>query len=155
MTFFSQEVILSILPCRRPRTRSRGGVWVPPVLVRYWVTTVRRTQMSRFLILNQRVQIRQIGLRKTDFWKKCQTWTALPDTESPPKYFTFGKFRKPWLGAKGHVSVITKVASARELGYDWGRSLREHPRTPGQRPASTNHDIWCWKHCVFLFRLLA
>ncbi|KAF5933151.1 hypothetical protein HYC85_029322 [Camellia sinensis] len=32
--------------------------------------------------------------------------------------------------AKGHMSVITKVASARELGYDWGRSLREHPRSP-------------------------
>ena len=24
--------------------------------------------------------------KKTDFWKQCQTWTALPDTESPPKY---------------------------------------------------------------------
>ena len=24
---------------------------------------------------------------KQIFEKKCQTWTALPDTESPPKYF--------------------------------------------------------------------
>ncbi|GMP93691.1 hypothetical protein CsSME_00043416 [Camellia sinensis var. sinensis] len=40
-----------------------------------------------------------------------------------------------------HVSVITKVASAWELGYDWGRSLREHPCSPNQRSASTSYDI--------------
>ena len=34
---------------------------------------------------------------KTDFWKKCQIWTALPDTESPPKYFILEEFKKPWL----------------------------------------------------------
>ncbi|KAF5960667.1 hypothetical protein HYC85_001876 [Camellia sinensis] len=67
---------------------------------------------------------------KTDFRKKCQTWTALPDTESPPKYFILGNLGNPDSVPKGHVSVITKVASARELGYDWGRSLREHPRSP-------------------------
>ena len=32
---------------------------------------------------------------KTDFRKKCQSWTALPDTESPPKYFILGNLGNP------------------------------------------------------------
>ena len=32
---------------------------------------------------------------KLIFKKKCQTWTVLPDEESPPEYFILGKFRKP------------------------------------------------------------
>ena len=65
--------------------------------------------------------------------------------------FYFGIFRTPWLCAKGHASVISKIASARELGYDWGRSLREHPRAPDQRSASTNHNIYFRKTlCVLI-----
>ena len=79
----------------------------------------------------------------------------MPDTESPPKYFILGNLGNPASVPTGHVSVITKVASARELGYDWGRSLREHPRSPGHRPASTNHDINFRKHCEFLFRFIS
>ena len=32
---------------------------------------------------------------KQIFKKKCQTWTALPDTESPPKYFILGNLGNP------------------------------------------------------------
>ena len=33
---------------------------------------------------------------KTDFfWKEVQTWTALPDTESPPKYFILENLGNP------------------------------------------------------------
>ena len=59
------------VPERPGRVKSRS--------VHIGVTTVRGTQMSRFLILNQRVQIRQIVL-KTDFFERsAKTWTALPD----------------------------------------------------------------------------
>ena len=44
-------------------------------------------------------------------------------------------------GRGGTVFPHTKVASARVLRYEWGRSLREHPRAPEQKSASTNHDI--------------
>ena len=129
-----------------------------------FIATVR-TQMSRFLIWSHNVRYEIDKSPKSPnsanrfgkliLIKKCQTWTALPDTESPPKYFILGNLGNPDSVPKGHVSVITKVASARELGYDWGRSLREHPRSPGHRPASTNHDINFWKHCEFLLRFIS
>ena len=40
-----------------------------------------------------------------------------------------------------HMSVITGVVSARELGYDRGRSAMSTPSRPVKRPASTNRDI--------------
>ena len=70
---------------------------------------------------HQRVQIRQI-FWKIDFESNCQKWTALLDIELPPEYFILEKFRKPMTRAKGHVSVITKIISARELRYQRGRS---------------------------------
>ena len=71
------------------------------------------------------------------------------------KIFYLVEFRKPRLGAKGHVSVITKVASARELGYDWGRSAMSTPARPIRRSAFTNHDILFLITHASSFRLLA
>ena len=51
------------------------------------------------------------------------------------------KFRKPMTRAKGHVSVITKIVSARELRYERGRSSIEYPHSPDQKSASINHDM--------------
>ena len=142
-------------------------VFQPPFLSPFYLTaycrrarvglaTVRTRFVSRSLVCTKESKSGK-SFWDTDFFfeKKCQTWTALPDTESPSKYFKMGEFRKPWLGAKGHVFVITKVASARELGYDWGRSAMSTPSRPIRRSASTNRDIHFWKHYVFLSRLLA
>ena len=92
---------------------------------------------------------------KIDFESNCHKWTAFPDTESPPKYFILEKFRKPMACAKGRVSFITNIVSARELVYERGRSWIEHPRAPNQRSASTNHDMIYYKHYVLLFQLLS
>ena len=102
---------------------------------------------------HQRVQIRQI-FWKIDFQSNCQKWTALPDTKSPPKYFILEKFRKSMTRAKGHVSVITKIVSARELRYERGRSWIEHSRLPDQRSAFTNHDMIFIKITCSCFSLL-
>ena len=46
-------------------------------------------------INHQRVQIRQIVLENWFLRKKCQTWIALPDTESPPKYLFWENLENP------------------------------------------------------------
>ena len=120
------------------------------------VTTARTLKMSRFLIWTKESKSGK-SFWETDFRKSSAKHGLLCQILSRHLniFFKMGEFRKPWLGAEGHMSVITGVVSARELGYDWGRSLREHPRSTGHRPASTNHDINFWKLCVSLFRLLA
>ena len=116
-----------------------------PVLFVCGSATVR-TQIVTVLNLNQRVQIRQIILRKQIFERSAKHGLLCQIQSRHLNVFN-GKFRKPWLGAKGHVSVITKVASARELGYDWGRSAMSTPSRPiKDRPLLT--VISCFENII-------
>ena len=85
------------------------------------------------------VQIRQI-FWKIDFESKMPKMDCITKFQSCHLNI-FRKFRKPVTRAKGHLSVITKVVSARELRYERGRSWIEHPHSPDQRLPSTNHDV--------------
>ena len=54
-------------------------------------------------INHQRAQIRQIVLKNQFFRKKCQIWTALPETESPPKYLFWENLGNPDLCLRPHA----------------------------------------------------
>jgi len=74
-----------------------------------------------------KVQIRQI-LDNPLIIRDAKNGLHCQILESPPKYFE--KFRKLITCAKGHLSVVTKVISVRELRYERGTTWIEHPPHP-------------------------
>ena len=121
--------------------------------------------MSRFLIWSCKVQC-EIDkspkspnlanyFEKLIFRKKCQTWTTFPDTESPPKYFIFGGFRKPWLVPKATCLSSPKLSQLRNLGtIGEGHAMSTPARPIKDRPLL--NVISCFlKTYVLLFQFIS
>ena len=97
-------------------------------------------------ITHHRVQIRIISLENWFLIKKCQTWTALPDTESPPKYFILGEFRKPWLVPKATCPSSPKLPRLGNLGTRGEGHVMSTPARPiKDRPVLSMISCF-WKH---------
>ena len=126
--------------CSRPRTPREGWAPVPFIM---GLTTVRTLKLSRFSIWTKESKSGKTFKENKFFRKKCQTWTALPDTESPPKYFILGKLGNPDSSPKAtwpSSPKLPRLGNLRTIGE--GHFVSTPARPSKDRPLLTMISIF-------------